>query len=281
MLVKDLSKHLKSELIPIYGDRESEAIVRIIFHYLKRWNLTDILTHNDDEVSQFIQEESEKILARLKNHEPIQYITGEARFHGMDLKVNQNVLIPRQETDELVDIIIDENQYVEDLRVADLGTGSGCIAISLARNLKFPKVLAIDNSALALDVAKENASNLKAKVNFQEADMFSWMPNSEVDLIVSNPPYIEREEKSSMEKNVLDFEPHSALFVSESDPLAFYRRIAEIAGKKLSKEGRVYIEINPLHADKLKEFFPVYGLFPEIRLDSFGKERFLIAKRSN
>lgn len=280
MSVNELSKYLRSQLIPIYGERESDAIVRLIFHYLKGWNLTEILIHNEDQVSPFIKAEAENILSRLKNNEPIQYITGEARFHGMDFKVDKNVLIPRQETDELTDIVIDENKEAEDLRVLDLGTGSGCIAISLARNLKFPDVTAIDNSEDALKVAKENAANLKAKVNFQHEDLFNWMPNSKVDIIISNPPYIERDEIRDMEKNVVDYEPHSALFVPESDTMKFNRRIAQIALNKLSKNGTVYIEINPRHSEEIKKIFSDFGFKPEIRLDSFGKKRFLIARRN-
>ena len=246
--MRETLKKLRDALRPMYGDRETEAIIRIIFHHLKGWSVTEMLIHGQEPLSPFIISEVDKILQRLLKHEPIQYITGEARFHGMEMKVTPDVLIPRPETDELVDIIVGDSGNKEDLKVLDIATGSGCIAIALARNLPFAHVTATDISDGALKVARENASNLRANIDFIHADVFSWPPESCFDIIVSNPPYVDESEKKKMEKNVLDYEPASALFVPDDNPLIYYKRIADIAVKSLSDNGRLYFEINPLHA---------------------------------
>ena len=272
-----LSK-LRSALLPLYGKGESEAIIRLIFHYLKGWNLTDILIHQNEDLSPFIKSEIDKILNRLLKYEPIQYITGEARFHGMDFHIEPGVLIPRVETEELVDIVIDENKDRDDLKVLDLCTGSGCIAIALARNLPFSKVTALDMSSQAIKVACENARSLKTKIEVIKADIFTWEPSSKFDIIVSNPPYVMDKEALTMEKNVLDYEPHEALFVRDEDPLIFYSRILDIAKESLTERGRLYFEINPLTAISLKKLVISKGFTDvNIVLDSFGKSRFLTA----
>lgn len=289
--MQDTLKYLRSELRPIYGERETEAIIRLIFHYLKGWNTVDMLIHEPDPLSPFIKSEVEKILQRLLNHEPIQYITGEARFHGLELNVTPDVLIPRPETAELVDIIADQWGDREDLRVLDIGTGSGCIAIALARTLKFPEITAIDISEKALAVAKGNAEKLKTNIKFICADIFQWPDQqgtaqhtperqspAKFDIIVSNPPYIDESEMADMDKNVTDYEPHSALFVPDSDPLRFYIRIADVARRLLAKNGKLYFEINPRHAEELKDTLSSKGYRDvEIIKDSYGKNRFIKA----
>lgn len=263
---------------PIYGDGETEAIIRIMFHYLKGWNTVDLLVHEQDEASPFLQKEAEGILARLLRHEPIQYITGEARFHGLELKVTPAVLVPRPETSELVDIIIDDANGREDLRVLDICTGSGCIAVALARCLKFPKIAALDVSEKALDVAKENAKTLKARVDFIRADIFKWNPIAPCDIIVSNPPYVDESEKGDMDCNVLKYEPAQALFVPDDNPLVFYKRIVEIAKDTLMDGGKLYFEINPRHADELMGYISSQG-FDDVEIinDSHGRQRFIKA----
>ena len=276
--MRETLKKLRDNLRPIYGNRETEAIIRLIFHYLKGWTTTDMLIHNSDQLSPFIRKQADEILDRLLRHEPIQYITGEARFHGMDFKVSPDVLIPRPETDELVDIIVSENEKREDLRVLDIATGSGCIAIALSRSLPFASVSAIDISEPALKVANENAKNLKAKINFIKADIFSWNTDSLFDIIVSNPPYIDESEKKQMDKNVLDYEPASALFVPDSDPLIFYKRILALASDCLTPQGRIYLEINPRHASELSAMMQENGFRQvDISRDSCGKLRFISA----
>lgn len=286
--MKETLKKLRITLRPIYGERETEAIIRIIFHYLKGWNLTDMLIHEPEPLSPFIKSEIDKILERLLRFEPIQYITGEARFHGLELHVTPDVLIPRPETEELVDIIADDARGREDLKVLDIATGSGCIAVALARSLTFPEITALDISGAALEVARKNARELKTNVNFIEADIFSWPEKfdgsrkkfdgngKKFDIIVSNPPYIDESEKSDMEPNVLDFEPHQALFVPDSDPLKFYTRISDVAKNLLATKGRLYFEINPRHAGEIAELLRNRGFEGiEIIRDSYGKERFI------
>ena len=277
--MRDTLKKLRTALRPLYGNRETEAIIKLIFHYVKGWNTVDILTHEPDTLSPFIRSEIDGILKRLLNYEPIQYITGEARFHGLELHVTSDVLIPRPETSELVDIIVGKAGETPDLRVLDVATGSGCIAVALARALLFPKVTALDISAPALEVARRNAADLKVKVEFIEADIFTWTPDgTKYDIIVSNPPYIDESERASMERNVLDYEPSSALFVPDDDPLRFYRRITQLAASALVAGGHLYYEINPRHADQLAREIAGAGFSDvEIVKDSFGHDRFITA----
>ena len=274
--MKTTLNKLRNSLIPLYGKGETEAIIRIIFHHLKNWNLTDILIHKEDELSPFIRGQIDEILERLLKYEPIQYITGEARFHGMELKIKPGVLIPRPETEELVDIIIDRNKERDDLRILDVCTGSGCIALALARNLPFSKVTAIDISSLAVEVARENSDLLKTKIKIVEGNIFEWDPHEKYDIIVSNPPYVLDKEALHMEKNVLNYEPHEALFVRDDDPLVFYERISDLSLECLVENGELYFEINPLFADSLKKMLEKKG-FSEVSIirDSYGKERFI------
>ena len=274
--MEDTLKNLRDSLIPLYGKGETEAIIRLIFHYLKGWSLTDMLIHKKDELSDYMKGEVQEILKRLLAYEPIQYITGEVRFHGLDLKISPGVLIPRTETEELVDIIIEENRNKEGLRILDVCTGSGCIAFALSRDLPFSSITAIDFSENALKVALENNEALKTKVIFIKDDIFTWNPSDKFDIIVSNPPYVLDHEALTMDKNVLNYEPHEALFVRDEDPLIFYSRISDIAKESLTEVGRLYFEINPLEAENLKRLIISKG-FSDVDLirDTYGKLRFL------
>lgn len=269
---------LRKRLTPLYGREEANAVIELIFLHLKGWHRVDMMINEDKQLSPYIKEKVNEILMRLEHYEPIQYITGIARFYGLDLKVRPGVLIPRPETAELVDIIVDANPQ-SDLRVLDVCTGSGCIAVALARNLRFPQVSALDISPEALSVARDNVDLLKVNVRLIEADIYKWEPDADsLDIIVSNPPYIDCGERNEMERNVLDYEPAVALFVPDDDPLTFYRRILEIGHRALVVGGKIYFEINPLHADDLVKMTSSFGFTDvELILDSFGKRRFLIA----
>lgn len=273
-------RFIHSSLDPVYGVGEVNAMIRIIFEYLKGWNATDLVIRANEPLSDFIKSEVRKIVARLLKYEPIQYIVGQADFYGLKIKVAPGVLIPRPETAELIDIITDENT-APDLRVLDACTGSGCIAVALSRNLKFPEITAIDISPRAIAVAKENASDLKCDIRFIQTDIFSWNPVGEsFDIIVSNPPYVDESEKKEMDKNVLEYEPMQAIFVPDSDPLKFYRRIAEIAEVSLTPSGRIYLEINPLHCDSLADLLHDRGFGNvTVEKDIHGRNRFIIASR--
>lgn len=275
-------RELRGRLRPIYGDSEAEAMTRLIFSALKGWSVTDMLVHADTRLSPFILSEIDNVLTRLKQHEPIQYILGKARFYGMDLTVTPAVLIPRPETEELVERIVHDYDGEKDLRVLDIGTGSGCIAISLARHLTFPDVYALDISEDALVVARTNARDLHAKVHFIQEDILKALPSADhlhaYHIIVSNPPYICRKEMEEMDANVLDHEPHTALFVPDEDPLLFYKAIADFAIKALKPGGRLYLEINPIYAVQLTAMLREVG-FNEIEImrDISRRERFAIA----
>ena len=224
----------------------------------------------------------EDCVKRRCNHEPLQYIIGMWGFYKYSFKVGAGVLIPRPETQELVDIIISRHGEEKDLRVMDVGTGSGCIAISLARGLKFAQVSAIDISQQALEVARENAKMLKTRVNFECRDALSLTPKrgEKYDIIVSNPPYIAEYERKDMEHSVLDYEPSTALFVPNDDPLRFYRAIASFAVEALSQGGHIYYEINPLFASEMLEMMRGMGYNDiEIINDMQGRKRMLCARK--
>ena len=275
----DIRTRLRQRLTPKYGEREATAMARTILMQLKGWkHLTDLMANEDREASEYIKGRTEEIFALLMNDVPLQYALGETSFYGLKLKVGPGVLIPRPETAELVDIIVEENRK-SDLEVLDLCTGSGAIAIALARNLPFSRVEAIDISPAAVSIARENAKELKTGIEIKQADIFSLnLPDDRYDIIVSNPPYVTESEKTAMEANVVNYEPHEALFVSDEDPLVFYRRIGDMAKEALKPGGKIYFEINPLFALRLRQMLETKG-FKDIRIirDIHGKDRFAAA----
>lgn len=279
--VFEVMKELTDRLSSVYGAGEAKAMVRIIFENLKGWSSTDLALKSGEHLTPFMLVKINDVLAQLLDYRPIQYIFGTAWFYGMKLKVTSDTLIPRPETAELVDFVVNENTR-KDLRVIDLCTGSGCIAVALARNLPFATVSATDVSAGALDVARENASQLHADVRFIESDLLTPSgrdaARGEYDIIVSNPPYITEKEKAGMSPNVLRYEPHTALFVPDSNPLEFYKAIFDFAADNLAPGGKIYLEINPLYADELVAEAKWRG-YDDARLvrDSYGRNRFLMA----
>lgn len=271
---------IKARLSGVYDSRELQAIISLIFSYVKGWSRVDIFMNENKELSDFSREKIDSIVDRMLLGEPIQYITGDARFYGMDFKVGPGVLIPRPETAELVDWIVDDNRK-EDLSVLDIGTGSGCIAVSLARTLPFPLVTAVDFSGTALEVAEKNATALKTDVKFIKADMYSWLPDADsLDIVVSNPPYIAPDEEKDMEVRVKDFEPREALFVDGNDPIRPYKRIERIAKHGLRCGGFVYLELNPRFSEDVRSLFVAEEWNDvELRIDSYGKKRMLKARK--
>ncbi len=277
MKLKEAIEQLRNGLAGVVEPHEAQAMIRVICEDVFNYDPVDVALRQESELPEFAQDKVADIIARLRRHEPLQYIVGSARFHGHKFKVTPAVLIPRPETEQLVDIIVDENT-ASDLRVLDMGTGSGCIAISLARALKFAQVEALDVSRDALAVARENAATLKAKVRFFESDMLSPQPPARYDIIVSNPPYICWSEREAMDRNVKDYEPGQALFVPDNDPLLFYKAIAPYAAQSLERGGRLYLEINQRFGNEVKRLLEDNG-FDEVRIieDSFGKVRFAAA----
>ena len=280
MKVKEAIQQLRESLSPVIEAGELQAMIRVICEDVFNYDQVDVALRQDHELPDFAPERMAEIIARLKRHEPLQYVVGSARFHGHRFKVTPAVLIPRPETEQLVDLIIDENPDA-DLKVLDMGTGSGCIAIALARALKFAQVDALDVSRDALAVARENAALLKTPgVRFFESDMLASQPSACYDIIVSNPPYICWSERESMDRNVKDFEPGQALFVPDSDPLLYYKAIAHYASQSLEHGGKLYLEINQRFGNEVKQLLESCGL-DDVRIieDSFGHVRFAAARQ--
>lgn len=282
MTLRECCRTTEQRLRTVYAESEAKWLVRIAFEHIKGYSQVDMLMKADEPVSEYIIEKVNEVTDRLLRHEPVQYIFGEARFYGLRLKVNSHTLIPRPETEELIDMIVRDANDRSDLHVMDACTGSGCIAIALARNLVFPAIDAFDISSEAVKVAQENASVLKTRVNFSTADALALTapPRPLYDIIVSNPPYIADGERMDMSRNVLDYEPHIALFVPDDDPLRFYRAIAHYAIAALNHGGRLYFEINPIYATGLATELTETG-FDNVRLwpDIHGRTRFATATR--
>lgn len=241
--MQKITSYIKESLKTHYPESEILGFVRIIIEHITGRAYSLAISGNDD-LSNQQQQALEQIIARLKQYEPIQYITGETEFFGLPFSVDANVLIPRPETEELVELILNENPY-PGLNVLDIGTGSGAIAVALAKYMKEAKIAAWDISDGALETAKNNAERNGVNVFFQKVDVLATYPTVEkYDIIVSNPPYIMESEKAQMERNVLDYEPDLALFVPDDDALLFYEHIAGIALNILKQGGRLYFEIN-------------------------------------
>ena len=276
MTLRQLLDNGRARLALLYGQGEADWMMRIIMEYLKGWKQADLLLRADEEVSDFIAGKADASIARLLDNEPLQYILGETYWHGMTLKVTPDVLIPRPETSELVDLITSENT-APDLNVLDVCTGSGCIAVALANTLPFAKVTGTDISDAALAVARENASLRKLKVGFMHSDALGQFPfdDGSMDIVVSNPPYITDSEKKEMEPNVLDHEPGLALFVPDADPLRFYTAISREGFRVTRPGGKIYFEINPLFARQVSRMMTETG-WDDVQIlpDMHGKQRF-------
>jgi release factor glutamine methyltransferase len=262
-------------LTPIYDAGEAKAIVRYVLEMQFNLSLADILCGKVTELSADNQAELEKIMVRLEKAEPIQYVLGFAEFFGRQFHVAPGVLIPRPETAELCHLIANDGGA----DILDIGTGSGCIAITLALDIADSKVSAWDISDDALAIAQQNAKTLGADVSFEKRDALNISKTSNIwDVIVSNPPYICRKEAAEMEENVLKYEPDTALFVPDDDPLLFYRHIMNYAVSALRQEGRLYFEINPIYADSIVEQLQQLGFADVQKIDDqFGKTRFIKA----
>lgn len=268
---------LWKRLTTLYAEGEAKAIARMVYEVRYGLTLGDLLMGRDADLP---QEELELMAQQLEQGEPVQYVLGEEQFGGRTFKVTPDVLIPRPETYELCEWVIKEKEERE--TILDIGTGSGCIAITLALGLPQAKVTAWDISDKALAVARENAQRLGADVTFEQVDALHLDPSpSTLDIIVSNPPYICEKEKGQMEQNVLEHEPSLALFVPDDDPLLFYRSIARYAHEALTPGGLLYFEINPQYKDQLVSMLRDMG-YTEIavKADQFGKHRMLKARKS-
>ena len=273
-----VARQIESELSTFYPQGELKALVRLLLFEVAGWEPTDLLTHPEWMLTPAQQAKIDDTVARLKRYEPIQYIVGHTDFCGAQISVDKNVLIPRPETAELVDLV--EKNVPKNTRLLDIGTGSGCIAIALAKRLPEAHITAYDISGDALKLARKNAEQNGVKINFEKIDILNAPAiNQKFDAIVSNPPYVMQREKSQMQPNVLDYEPALALFVADDNPLIFYDRIADFAKTNLTDGGKLFFEINHLLAHETAELMLKKGFSSaELVKDSFEKERFLIVR---
>lgn len=279
MKLKDLAQQFNSYLTDIYDEDESHAIFLIALAQLLHYSRAEYLLKKEEIVSSEIRAEFEAISAKLQQGIPIQYILGEALFYGLTFKVSPAVLIPRPETEELVAWVLEKAHHLNPISILDIGTGSGCIAIALKKQLPNVQVAALDISNEALTIAKHNAVLNAVEVNFMLKDILSSrfeVENKPYAIIVSNPPYITQTEKAEMHQNVLENEPHTALFVSNERPLVFYEAIADYALKNLIENGLMFFEINEYLAQETIQMLEGKG-FKNIVLkrDMQGKDRML------
>jgi len=269
---------IRKELAGIYSVEEIESLIFLIFGKVKGYSRTRVLLARDENLTPEELDKTNQIVSRLKKNEPIQYILGETEFFGLPFYAVPGVLIPRPETEELVQWIIQENQHTEPT-ILDIGTGSGCIAVSLRKNIPKSTVLACDISPVCIETTQRNAELNQAEVSVLEYDILNNSPEVDfpkLDIIVSNPPYVCETEKKLMEKNVLDYEPELALFVSDDEPLIFYTRIADFAKEHLNNGGQIYFEINEAFGKECSEMLQEKG-FSEIKLkrDIHDKNRMI------
>lgn len=277
--IQSTINYIKNELSDSYNSRELETICFYLLEHVLQLSRTQIQLNKSQTVEDVKFNTIEDYTSQLKTNKPIQYVLGEAYFYDLPFKVNEHTLIPRPETEELVHAIIQENPQVE-LDILDIGTGSGCIPISLAKHMKQARVNSVDISEEALKIAQENADNNQTQVHFLHRDFLGWnqFEWNNYDIIVSNPPYVTEAEKDLMETNVLEYEPHTALFVSNNDPLIFYRAIADFAIKHLKENGKIYFEINEKLGQETANLLQNRGFIGiEIRKDINGKDRMVKA----
>lgn len=256
----------------VYEEREARSYTAVVCEGRLGMRFTDVIVEPVAPCPD--HEELPQILAAIRDHCPAQYITGFAWFLDRKFAVREGVLIPRPETEELVRMITDRCRGRSGLRVLDVGTGSGCIAVTLAAEMKQAKVVAVDVSESALEVARENARRHRVSVDFVRCDMLQEGPSGHFDLIVSNPPYVTLQEKNEMRPNVLRYEPHRALFVPDDDPLVFYRAIAEYGCRSLNPGGMLWFELNERYGSEVASLLEQSG-YSEVAVhdDMFGKQR--------
>ncbi|MDP4290638.1 MAG: peptide chain release factor N(5)-glutamine methyltransferase [Bacteroidota bacterium] len=284
----DVFKYYRDLLTDIYGTEEATSLMTILFEHFLALQRHEILSGSARRISESELLKIHFATKELLKQRPVQYITGTAWFYGNAFKVNNDVLIPRPETEELCDWIIKDSRILahdnKTLRILDIGTGSGCIAVTLKQNIENAQVSALDVSDKALGIARTNATALAAEIEFIKADILKsdqW-PTGNFDIIVSNPPYVRESEKEAMQSNVLEHEPHLALFVSDEKPLVFYEVISKFAHQSLSEIGKLYFEINESLRDEMNLLMEKNGFEKiEFRTDLRNKIRMMACSRKN
>ncbi|MDR1543055.1 MAG: peptide chain release factor N(5)-glutamine methyltransferase [Prevotellaceae bacterium] len=278
--MQKLVEHIKQELSEFYSKEEIGSFISLIFNKLAGINATEILLSEDKKFSEKVTRKIEAAVERLKKNEPVQYILGQTEFYGLPFKTDSRALIPRPETEELVEWILQTCPDAQ--KILDIGTGSGCIAVTLAQKLRKCRVSAFDISLDALNLAHENADLNYVFVNFYHCNILKMSGFDEkFDVIVSNPPYVLNSQKAEMKPNVLDFEPSIALFVPDNNALLFYEHIINFAKKQLNPLGLLFFEINPFFAKEISNLLKINKFQNiEIKKDLSGKERMIKAKKS-
>lgn len=273
---REILLRITQAIVELYGEVEARQIAEMVVLECGKISRNELLVEPSKELE---INDIDRIIHELQEWRPVQYVIGRAEFDGLEFEVTEGVLIPRPETEELVEWVASES--APDARVFDVGTGSGCIAISLSRRLKSSRVWALDISEKALGIARRNGQRYAPEVEFIEGDAladFSSLVSEKLDAVVSNPPYIPRSDVSAMRRNVTDYEPDNALFVEDSDPLIFYRSIARTARKMLKSGGKLYFEIYELYAAQMRSMLEAEGYaYITIREDFRGKERMVCA----
>lgn len=273
MLIKLLQEQFITQLTPIYDEIEAQQLFLFSLAELEGKTRIDLVMQPDLTTKQ--PEKWTKVLEALCHQKPIQYIFNKAYFYGYTFKVNEHTLIPRPETEELVEWIIASVPQDQPIRILDIGTGSGCIGLTLAKELPLSQVTLLDISSEALAIAQENATTLVVDVTFKQQNILTLTELADTyDVIVSNPPYIRQLEKVELKKNVMDYEPHTALFVEDSDPLIFYRKIAQLAYTHLESQGQLFFEINQYLGPEMIELLTSIGFSQSIlRQDLLQNDR--------
>lgn len=283
MLLKEFKTYFIVELEKEYPKEEVQSFFNLLTEAFLKMSRLEVALDPEKELSEAEVSKLKDALQRLQKHEPIQYIIGETEFFGLPFKVNPAVLIPRPETEELVQWIMDDasKKGKRDLNILDIGTGTGCIAISLARNLPDARVSAVDISEGALATAQENAKLNGVEITFLQKDILNTESlEKKFDVIVSNPPYVRNLEKQDMQRNVLEFEPEKALYVRDEDPLIFYRKISELAKDALHPEGALYFEINQYLGAETEAILKKKNFQTQLKKDIFGVDRMLKGVKS-
>lgn len=302
MTIDESYKHFVKELKIIYDERESNNIADWVFENTGIKKL-DRITAKQQQLSHLTLIQLSNKLEELLTHKPVQYVLGEAWFYKMKFRVNEHVLIPRPETEELVEWVVEEirNKKAEirnkkgdeltpdsyrdhnsQLALIDIGTGSGCMAIALKKEIPDAEIFAIDVSENALQIARQNAQDQNTVINFLQLDFLNedqWPLLPLFDSIVSNPPYIPEGEKSKLAKNVVEYEPHLALFVQNNDPFIFYKKIALFANKHLKEKGKVFVEVHEDYSNEVQQIFAKKNFTTEIKKDIYGRDRMVKAYR--
>ncbi len=281
MTIEEARKEVNNSIATIYEKSEADNITEIVMEHITRWSRPERILNKEIPLSFTQKKLLSQIILRLEQHEPIQYLINEAWFAGMIFYVDKNVLIPRPETEELLDWIVkDVRSDTSNIKkMLDVGTGSGCIAIALKNKIPNAEIWGCDVSVEALNVARMNADALNATIDFVPLDFLDpdqrkQLPH--VDIIVSNPPYVPQSDKNEMKKNVLEFEPATALFVPDNDSLVFYNAIADFGKEKLNGNGNIYVEIHENLGEQVKNLFKLKGYsFAELRKDIQGKDRMI------